>query len=761
MLSKSNVLSMDSIYKKACVFGLSIAVSGGMNVSSASAQALDEIVVTAQKREESLQEVAAAVSAYSSDFLEERQMSSISGLEKYTPNLRITNAPNNGTAAQVAIRGGVTINPAITWETTVGMYLNGVYIGKTQGGIFDVADVERMEVLRGPQGTLYGRNTLAGAINVVTKKPSDESGLSAEIGFGNYNRKHTKLKMDLGQTGKLRTKISAYMINRDGIVESTGPDGDLEDKDQVSAIAAFSYDVTDNVVIDYSYDYSNTTQNPPYSQPVRVSAGGIWDPASPFYAFGGAFFPLDQHVFADRQENVQLDNNVQEKSKIKGHSLTIEAQLDNAVFKSITGIRDMEWSDVLDLDGSPYFIAHTSRFTDFESKSQEFQLVGSRGDINYVVGAYYYTDDAYTNNPQQYFGGGVSFDSQYGSETEAYAVYAQLDYPLSDQLTVKGGLRYTEEEKSIVRTNIALASSDPTTIAACLGTFPCTFIPAGTTASTEFDDVSPELSFEYAYNDDINLYARFAKGFKSGGFNGEAGSIGETTSPYEAEEVNSFEIGAKMRLMEDRLQLNTALFTNEHEDMQLSIFTAQGAAASNVRNAGQATISGLEIEALFMANERLMMRFSYGYLDAEYDEFLELGTDVANNRALPHAPENSLGIGFDADLMNNENGSLKLNVDYSYVDDYFVYPYALVGGDGGGYNAYNTLVDSYGTVDAQLIWSDLPFGNDTMKLTLWGKNIGDEEYVANYIDFGAGFGGMTLGYFGEPVTYGLTASMSW
>lgn len=761
MLKKANVFSTDNFFKKTFIFGLVAAVWGGMNVSSASAQALDEIVVTAQKREESLQEVAAAVSAYSSDFLEERQMSSISGLEKYTPNLRITNAPNNGTAAQVAIRGGVTINPAITWETTVGMYLNGVYIGKTQGGIFDVADVERMEVLRGPQGTLYGRNTLAGAINVVTKKPSDESGISAEIGIGNYNRKHTKLNLDIGQTGKLRTKISAYMLDRDGVVESTGPDGDLEDKDQVSALAAFSYDITDNVVIDYTYDYSNITQNPPYSQTVRVSAGNIFDPTSPLYAFGGAFFPLDQYVFADRQENVQLDNNVHEKSKIKGHSLTIEAELDNAVFKSITGIRDMEWSDVLDLDGSPLFIAHTSRFTDFESKSQEFQLVGSRGDINYVLGAYYYSDDAYTNNPQQYFGGGSSFDSQYGSETEAYAVYAQLDYPLTDQLTIKGGLRYTDEEKNIVRTSIALASADPATITACANTFPCTFIPAGTTASTEFDDVSPELAFEYAYNDDINLYARFAKGFKSGGFNGEAATFAETTTPYDAEEVNSFEIGAKMRLMEDRLQLNTALFTNEHEDMQLSIFTAQGAAASNVRNAGQATISGLEIEALFMANERLMMRLSYGYLDAEYDEFLELGADVANNRALPHTPENTLGIGFDADLMNGANGSLKLNVDYSYVDDYFTYPYALVGVDAGGTNAYNTLVDSYGTVDAQLIWSDLPFGNDSMKLTLWGKNIGDEEYINNYIDFGPGFGGITLGYFGEPVTYGLTASMSW
>lgn len=736
--------------------GAALTIAGAAHAQPA----LDEIIVTAEKREESLQDVPIAVSAYSSEFLEDRQISSINGLEKYTPNLRIENAPNNTTASQVAIRGGVTINPALTWEPTVGMYLNGVYIGKTQGSVFDVADIERMEVLRGPQGTLYGRNTLAGAINIITKKPSDVAGVSAELGIGNENRRHAKITADFGSMGKVRTKLSTYMIKRDGFVKSSGPGPDREHEniDRISALLAVSVDATDNLTIDYTYDYSKADQNPPYSQVVSVAENNIFDPNSPLYAFGGAFFPLDQYTFPNRQENVQIDNDVEETSDISGHTLSFEYAMDNMTLKSITGYRELDWVDDLDIDGSPLLVAHTARDSEYESLSQEFQLIGNTDRTNYVVGLYYFEDDGYTNNPQLFFGGGESFDSQYGFETEAIAVYAQLDYALTDTITVKAGLRYTEEDKTIERTSIVLASANPAFPA---GTpFPLTVIPAGTTASTSFDDLAPQISFEYAAAENINLYAKYAKGFKSGGFNGEAGTIAETTAPYEAETVNSFELGAKMRLMENRLQLNTAIFSNEHEDMQLSIFLATGAAESLVRNAGKATINGLEIEALYLLNEDTLLRFNYGYLDSEYDEYIDFaGANVADNRALPHAPENTLGVGIDIALADTAWGSWKLIADYQYVDEYFTYPYSLDRSEAR--NAYNTQVDSRGIIDASLVLSDIPFGDQNMKLTLWGKNIGDEEYIANYIDFGPAFGGLTTGYFGEPMTYGLTASMKW
>jgi iron complex outermembrane receptor protein len=185
--------------------------------STAYAQ-LDEIVVTAQKREQSIQDVPVALTAVKSDYIESRNITNIQSLSSLAPNLKIENTPGNTTAAQISIRGGVTINPALTWEPTVGIYLNGSYIGKTQGSIFDVADIERLEVLRGPQGTLYGRNTLAGAVNIISAKPTEEFSGKLKVGIGNYNSRLAKASVNFGQLGPIRAKVSGLIETRDGFV---------------------------------------------------------------------------------------------------------------------------------------------------------------------------------------------------------------------------------------------------------------------------------------------------------------------------------------------------------------------------------------------------------------------------------------------------------------------------------------------------------------------------------------------------------------
>ncbi|MGC6475526.1 MAG: TonB-dependent receptor [Parvibaculales bacterium] len=718
---------------------------------------LDEIIVTAQKREQNLQDVPVAVTAISSDYIESRNITSIENLSSLAPNLKIERSPNNTTAAQISIRGGVTINPAISWEPTTGIYLNGVYIGKTQGSVFDVAEIERIEVLRGPQGSLYGRNTLAGAVNIITAQPSDESGVKAEVGFGNYNLRTARLTVDSGQVGKFRVKASGMIKERDGLVDTTAGSStnEFENIDRKSFLLAVNYEASDDLTVDYTYDYSDVDQKPAFSQLVKTLDGGIFDPASPFYAQ----IPLRNFQSSDRlsigSSDGSIGGRVFELSEVTGHGLTFTYDMGDMTFKSITGYREMTWADSLDLDGSPLFLAHTQRFSDYESMSQEFQLVGSNDRLNYVVGAYYFEDDAYTNNPQQFFFGASNYDSQYGVETEAMAVYGQLDYAVTDQVTVTAGLRYTEEDKSVERLFRIIADS---TVPANF--LPLTVIPATTKATETFDDMSPTLSVDYKASEDITLYAKYSKGFKSGGFNGEAGSVAETIRPYQAEEVASIELGAKMQLLDNRLQLNTAIFSNEHEDMQLSIFTAQGAAQSDVRNAGKAQIQGFELEAAYAMSERVVGRLNYGYLDTEYDEFIEFGQQVADNRAFPHAPRHTLSAGIDATLMDNENGTLDLGLDANHVGEYFTYPYALRPA-GTENNAYNTLVASRTLLNAQLTWSNLPIAGQNVSVTFWGKNIGDKEYIANYIDFGAAFGGLTPGYFGEPRTYGMTIRAKW
>jgi len=753
-------------YKKLGV--AAIAITTVLSLAIPANAQLDEIIVTAQKREQSLQDVPVSVTALDESYLESRNVTDIKSLSALAPNVKIENTPGNTTGAQLSIRGGVTINPALTWEPTVGIYLNGAYIGKTQGSVFDVADIERLEVLRGPQGTLYGRNTLAGAINIVTARPDEDFGGSVKVGIGNYNSRMAKGSLNFGQLGPFRAKVSGMIEKRDGFVKgvenpfpgvfAAGPlsGQEYENLDKQSFLVALTANPAENISIDYTFDYSEADQNPVFSQIVNVSPGNIFDPASPFYvgfpAGNGQFFgfPLDLYTGRDRQFAGTTDGPLEEKSKVQGHNLTASLDAGFGEIKSITSIRKLNWDDALDLDGSPLPLAHTARNSDYDSFSQELQLVGDIGSLNYVLGAYYFEDDGFTDNPQNFFGGASVFDSRYGFTTEAIAAYGQVDFAITEDLTVSGGLRYTEEDKTIERANIAVVFD---------GLPPNTpFVPEGTTASGKFDDLSPQVSVSYELGDNVNLYAKYANGFKSGGFNGEAGTIAETIRPYRPEEVDSFEIGAKTRFWDNRAQVNISGFLNKHKDMQLSVFTAEGAAASDIRNAGEAEISGFEIESLFQLSEDFTLRANYGHLNPEYNEFIEFGRDVADERAFPHAPRNTASAGFDWDIAQTEMGVISLNGDMNYSDKYYTFPYSTVPSD--PQTAFNSEADSRLLFDARLALSEIPIAAQDVELAFWVKNLTNKEYLTNFIDFGPGFGGLTNGYFGPPRTVGATLGVN-
>lgn len=758
---------------KTFLTGASVAALAILVAQPASAQ-LDEIVITAQKREQSLQDVPIAVTAINSDYIESRNITSIESLSSLAPNLKIENTPGNTTAAQISIRGGVTINPALTWEPTVGIYLNGSYIGKTQGSIFDVADIERLEVLRGPQGTLYGRNTLAGAVNVITAKPTGEFGGKVKVGFGNYNSRLAKGSLNLGQIGPVRAKVSALIEQRDGFVDGVDnpfsgvlaagalSSKELQSLDKKSFLVALAADLTDNVSLDYTFDYSDADNDPTFAQIVSVNPGNIFDPASPAYVgFPGGpgqyfGFPLDLYVNADRQDTFTTDGEVFEKSKVQGHNLTATFKTGVGDLKSITALRKMEWDDSLDLDGSPLTLAHTARISDYDSFSQELQLTGTQGKVNYVLGAYYFEDDGYTENPQFFFGGANVFDSQYGFTTEAIAAYGQLDFAITDRLSLSGGLRYTDETKTTERSNIAVAPFDiGGGIVLPAGT---PLIPVGTEGKTSFNNLSPQVTLNYEASDDVSLYAKYSEGFKSGGFNGEAGTVAESLRPYDSEIVDSFEVGAKTRFWDGRAQLNAAAFFNDHKDMQLSVFTAEGAAASDVRNAGGAEISGFEVEALFQLSPEFLMRANYGSLSTEYTEFIEAGVDEKDNRAFPHAPKSTFSAGFDWDAFDTGFGSVKISADANHSAKYFTFPFSL--DPNAPQQAFNTRAPARTIVNGRIALGDIPIANSEAELAIWGKNIFNEEYLANFIDFGPGFGGLTNGYFGAPATYGMTLGVN-
>lgn len=229
---------------------------------------LEEVIVTAQKREERLQDVPIAISAITSEQLTLRGIDNILDLKSVAPNLTVSKYPNSNVVSQVAIRGGVTVNAAMYWEPSVGMYLDGVYLGKAVGSVFDVVDLERIEVLRGPQGTLYGRNTMAGAVNLITRKPTGEFGGSASLEVGNYGAHVEKVSLDLPRWGIARMSIAARKEDRDGLVKLIGG-GELDSRDQIGARVALALDFTDKFVAEYNFDYTKIIRRRPTIRSTR------------------------------------------------------------------------------------------------------------------------------------------------------------------------------------------------------------------------------------------------------------------------------------------------------------------------------------------------------------------------------------------------------------------------------------------------------------------------------------------------------------
>jgi iron complex outermembrane recepter protein len=739
--------------------------------------AVQELVVTAQKREERLQEVPVAISALPPERIEKSGVEDVTALNGFVPNLQVRNSPGLSTGAAISMRGGVTINPALSFEPTVAIYVDGAYVGKTQGGVFDVVDLERIEVLRGPQGTLYGRNTMGGAISLVTRRPTGVFGGDLRASVGDWGYKALRGRIDLPAFGDLKVKVAFNRQVRDGFVDvvpnpfpgvalAGAPQVDeVNNLDSASARIAAEYEPRDDLRFNYSYDFSRNRQRPQNSSLKSLQPGNIFDPASPFYigapTGGGNYagFPLDLYVAPDRPESVSLDSYTFESVKIHAHTLTGQWEATpNLTLKSITAYREAEIGDQLDLDGSPLPLAHTSRLSTYESFSQELQAVGDVGNVNYVAGLYYFQDDGFTNNPQSYFGGAQVFDSRFGFATKAYAVYGQLDWKpemFADKVKLSLGGRYTHEEKTGDRFNAVVGGP--------------VLVPP-TRTEVDFDSFTPMVTLAYEPTDTLNFYVRYAEGFKSGGINGEAGTEEETRIPYDAETVDSVELGAKTSLLDRRLQLNVALFRDKHKDMQLSVFTATGAAQSVIRNAGSAIIQGIELEAVARPTSWLNVQATWGYLDTEYEEFIDAGVNVANNRAFPYAARNTASLTADATLAETSYGAWNATVSARYTSRFFGYPYPLqsnVPGDPGSnsattQNAYNTEVKGYTVVDARLALDEIPLGAGLEgQIALWARNLLDEEYENVGIDFGTAFGGLRTAYYGDPRTVGVDFTVKW
>jgi iron complex outermembrane receptor protein len=739
----------------------------------------------------------------------------------------------------ISIRGVGQGETALLADPKVGLYIDGVFMSKQVGAVFDVADLERIEVLRGPQGTLFGRNTTGGAVNVTTKKPTGELGGKAEASVGNFGYMRYGGSLDLPAVANLAAKISYNHMETDGWADNNydGPpqqpatriEEDLASEDNDSYRIALRWTPTESLSFDYSYDKTDNEGVPAPFQIVKVhDRAYLWDGTQSqtpvdYQFLGGALFQQMAATVGDpedRRDDYELDAVTTEWLEVEGHSFTAAWDVtDSVTLKYIYGKRETDSGyESTDLDGGAYtardllygvyqgnnnpipvsgFVAAIDKGI-IEMDSHEFQLIGTAFDerLHYTGGLFYYEEETEQDNPQSFvypipfltprgantpglgplynaagfcppqFGGvvcpgtqrlpfippvaadpyilGLS-DFNYGQQAESWAAYGQTTYAVTEQFDLTLGIRYTEDEKE------AFLYTQTIPVNPITGEVYSKDSPI--TADDKWDNISYKINGNYAITDDVSVYLTYATGYNGGGFGARASNVLAFQTPFEEEEVETWELGLKSEFWDNRVRFNAAIFTNDYTDIQIAQFEAgSGGASSRIVNAGQGTYEGFEFDVVVVPVDGLTIDMTYGYLDAEFDEYLAFNPatrvleDISDNTTVAQAPENTASLGVQYDFEPFSFGALSARMDVAYKDEYVFHPYQ---------NLYDSA-DDRTLVNGRLSLNDIRMGcceKGALRVSLWGKNLTDEEYRNWGIDFGTlGFAGDV---FGEPRTYGL------
>lgn len=763
------------------------------------AQSAQVVEVTAQKRKEKIQDVPLAVTAISGEALEERGIESASDLTGAIPNLHMTQAPVSGLIAAVGMRGMAAGQPSIWSDPAVGIYVDGVFVGKNQGALFDIVDIARLEALRGPQGTLFGRNTAAGAINFVTRKPSGVFGGSATLEVGNYGRVVGRLGVDLPQAGIFSASVAVRSEKQDGFIDN--PNGEAwSSRDRQSARLAVRAQPAKGVTIDYAYDHSDINETP--SGGSLISSRGYGSLYSPMTQIGGNTFAFQNAgclafnppgstncVFPtpgvgpalrpfenpNYPTSISANSNIStpyQRMKVEGH--TVQAEMPVAALgslKYIGSVRKMNYGDSADYDGTSVFVFSGERSTDYETQSHEVQLVGGSGGLRWVAGAYFFKDDGTTLQKQ---GGGLltfhpnvpSFQmANFNVTTDAKALYGQVDHDFGKFSLGLGG-RFTEETKTVYawrfRTNAQFVQQGANTL--------------DLRGEQSWSAFTPSVNLLYRLDKDTNVFARMARGFKSGGFPAEApvtpaGCTGSAcnSSPVKAfgpEKSTSYELGMKGSAMNGKLQYSANVFRMDVKDFQLSLLPA-GSISPTILNAGKMQTQGLEVDASWNMSADLRYSLAYGYLDAKFKEYKALSAtnqpvDAASNTVVAGAPRHTLSFTTNARLGSIGKMPLRGIADIRYVAERYTYPGVIDAKAANatvGNSAAESLMPALTMVDLRLQLGSIKLGGPGEgELSLFVKNALNQRKTVAHMDI-SGF--YQVAFWSDPRTYGATFTYRW
>ncbi len=728
--------------------------------------ALEEIVVTAQRREESLQDTPVAVSAFTASAIRDKGLEDISEVADFTPNLVFdTTSPVSGlsSGSVVFIRGIGNSDFSLTTEPGVGTYVDGVYMSRSAGGVLDVLDVERIEVLRGPQGTLFGRNTTGGAINITSRRPAEEMQGRLSLTAGEFNRLDVRASIDVPVTPTLRTTFAVSDKNRDGFVERVRMGDTLGDEDKFSFRGTAVYEPTDTLDFKLSVDHTRIDEQSAGSTLAGFTpgAGTVGYALATFGDIPTGLGDLGQYVTDGADDITYATGPTGTNLEIDGVSLVARYLAPALQVMYIASRRQTEGGFYRDPDNSPHAITHTHN-PDYEhnQNSHEVQISGSAAAdrLTYVAGLYYLQEDGTDNvfvpvflpSPDLAVGFPAAISNFAQVDNASEAAYLQVNLDVTEVFSLTGGVRRTQDQKQFIYTQY---------IGADIQGNPLPFFPGAVneegvfkpglaplvgngsgSAADAFEQTTYKVGANANLADGTLLYYSFSEGFKSGGFVLRYVEYQPDILTFEPETIGSHEVGVKWQGLDDRFRINAAAFSSDYEEVQVTFFDSLGGPVT--ANAGTVAIDGIEFELTALVTDNLLVEAGVGYVDAEYtriNPIAGLSLTIDESARLVNTPENTFNLGVEYSLPLNAN-ELAFRADYSSKGDIY----------NDAQNSPFLFQEAYETWNASIRYSV----GESMDIVAFVENLTDERFiVSGDSNFGLGFHEAN---YNRPREYGAT-----
>jgi iron complex outermembrane receptor protein len=690
-------------------------------------RAIEAVVVTAQRVEQNLQDVPVAVSAYDEETLWVNRMNTMADIAQRTPSFTATEV--NPGEPNLAIRGIGTegINSNAGGDASVVLFVDGVYIGRGGAAPLELYDLERVEVLRGPQGTLFGKNVVGGAVSLTSRKPSfDDSFVDVTGTFGNHDRVELLGRFNHAFSETFAVSGAVASLRRDGYSANETTGNRVDDAESAGGRLSFRYAPSELLDVLVTVDHVDQDQRgQPRDNVCDASLnGGI-------HCVGVNPDPRRVNAFDDGYL----------RREATGITANLDYDIEWGTLTSVTAYRTADYAHADAFFSNPInpptqIESFNENLEDSEQFSQEFRLSFDAWNarLRGVTGVYYLFEEIQRNEilvqtfPVPAVTGTGSFPQDV--QASSFALFGQADYDMTDKLTLTAGARMTWEEKDAEVAGILVEGP---------GLPPPLAEEYAVEADENWSAFTPKLAMSYQINDDAMAYVSAARGFKSGGFQGTAGTAASAVTAYDPEYAWSYEIGAKTEWLENSLRLNAAAFYIDYDDLQVSQLVPLCCVV--IGNAATAEIQGVEVEALYRPLPRWDVNVSYSWLDAEFESFASGATADHSGNTLPRAPENKWNVGTQYEWDVGELGVLLARLDWTHQSKIY-------------FEASNTpleVQDGYDVVDARL---SLRAHDDAWEVAVWGKNL-DDELIKNHVVAFAPFQ-QELNTYLPPRTYGVT-----